>query len=65
MTLSAWFAQVGDLVLEGERLVEVLTEGATFDVVAPASGRMAERAAYERDILNAGQVLGFIGEPGA
>src|SRR5262245_23376836 len=36
--LSVWFADLGDAVYEGDRLVEVLVGGATFDVSAPASG---------------------------
>jgi len=60
VTLSAWYAEQGDLVFEGDRLVEVLTEGATFDVPSPATGRLVERAAFPRDVLRAGQVLGVV-----
>jgi len=60
VTLSAWYARPGDLVFEGDRLVEVLTDGATFDVPSPATGRLAELSAYPRDVLRAGQVLGVI-----
>src|SRR4029453_9885050 len=42
VTLSAWYAMPGDLIFEGDRIVEVLTEGATFDVSAPASGCLVE-----------------------
>src|SRR5262245_58579412 len=38
--LSTWYAVPGETVFEGDRLVEVLTEGATFDVPAPATGRL-------------------------
>ncbi len=64
--LSVWFAEPGELVYEGDRLVEVLLGGATFDVAAPATGRLVERRARPNDALAAGQVLGFIvgdGEP--
>ena len=60
VTLSVWYAQQGDFVFEGDRLVEVLTDGATFDVPSPASGRLVERRAFPRDILRAGQVLGVV-----
>lgn len=56
--LSLWFAQLGDLVYEGDRLVEVLANGATFDVAAPATGHLVERLAWPRDLLTPGQVLG-------
>jgi pyruvate/2-oxoglutarate dehydrogenase complex dihydrolipoamide acyltransferase (E2) component len=58
--LSTWYAEPGESVLEGDRLVEVLTDGATFDVSAPASGLLVERIAYPRDLLQAGQVLGIL-----
>src|SRR5437588_12770502 len=58
--LSLWFAQPGDLVFEGERLVEVVAAGATFDVPAPATGRLVERHAWPRDVLTPGQLLGMV-----
>ena len=58
--LSAWFADPGDAVFEGDRLVEVLVGGATFDVSSPATGRLGERRARANERLAAGQVLGFV-----
>jgi pyruvate/2-oxoglutarate dehydrogenase complex dihydrolipoamide acyltransferase (E2) component len=58
--LSLWFADVGDTVYEGDRLVEVLAAGATFDVPAPVTGRLVERHAWPRDLLTPGQVLGVL-----
>jgi pyruvate/2-oxoglutarate dehydrogenase complex dihydrolipoamide acyltransferase (E2) component len=58
--LSLWFADPGDLVFEGDRLVEVLAAGATFDVPAPATGRLLERHALPADLLTPGQVLGVL-----
>jgi pyruvate/2-oxoglutarate dehydrogenase complex dihydrolipoamide acyltransferase (E2) component len=60
VTLSVWFAEPGDAVLAGERVVEVLADGATFDVIAPTSGRLLEKRSFPRDILRPGQVLGVI-----
>jgi 2-oxoglutarate dehydrogenase E2 component (dihydrolipoamide succinyltransferase) len=60
ITVSAWYALPGDLVFEGDRIVEVLTEGATFDVNAPATGCLVERLALSRDVLQVGQVLGIV-----
>ena len=48
VVLSLWFAGVGDTVFEGERLVEVLVAGATFDVSAPVSGKLVERLCVAR-----------------
>jgi len=68
VVLSAWFADPGDAVFEGDRLVEVLVGGATFDVSSPATGRLVERQARHNQRLAPGQVLGFVeaeeaGEP--
>jgi pyruvate/2-oxoglutarate dehydrogenase complex dihydrolipoamide acyltransferase (E2) component len=60
ITLSVWYAARGDVVFEGDRLVEVLTDGATFDVPSPASGVLIEWLAYPRDVLRSGQVLGVV-----
>jgi pyruvate/2-oxoglutarate dehydrogenase complex dihydrolipoamide acyltransferase (E2) component len=58
--LSLWFSEPGDFVFEGDRLVEVVVAGATFDVSAPATGRLLERHAWPRDLLTPGQVLGVV-----
>jgi pyruvate/2-oxoglutarate dehydrogenase complex dihydrolipoamide acyltransferase (E2) component len=58
--LSVWFAEPGDTVYEGDRLVEVLVGGATFDVAAPATGSLVERRAFPDDPLQPGQVLGIV-----
>jgi pyruvate/2-oxoglutarate dehydrogenase complex dihydrolipoamide acyltransferase (E2) component len=58
--LSVWFAEPGEAVYEGDRLVEVVAGEATFDVSAPATGRLAERRALTDDPLEPGQVLGVV-----
>ena len=60
--LSLWFAEPGDAVYEGDRLVEVLVGGATFDVSAPATGKLLERRALPNDRVEPGQVLGYVEE---
>ena len=60
--MSVWFADPGELVYEGDRLVEVLVNGATFDVPAPATGRLAEKRAHPDDRLGPGQTLGLVAE---
>jgi pyruvate/2-oxoglutarate dehydrogenase complex dihydrolipoamide acyltransferase (E2) component len=61
-TLSVWFADEGEPLYAGDRVVEILLEGTTFDVAAPVSGRLAEKAARPGEQLVSGQVLGFIDE---
>jgi pyruvate/2-oxoglutarate dehydrogenase complex dihydrolipoamide acyltransferase (E2) component len=60
VVLSAWFADAGEQVYEGDRLVEVLIGGATFDVSSPATGRLDEKHALPNDRLVSGQVLGVV-----
>jgi pyruvate/2-oxoglutarate dehydrogenase complex dihydrolipoamide acyltransferase (E2) component len=60
VVLSVWFADPGEFVYEGDRLVEVLVAGATFDVPAQATGRLIEKRALPNDRLTTGQVLGMV-----
>jgi pyruvate/2-oxoglutarate dehydrogenase complex dihydrolipoamide acyltransferase (E2) component len=59
-TVSVWFVAVGDLVYEGDVVLEVEVPGATFGVAAPATGRLAELLVRPDDVLTAGQVVGMI-----
>ncbi len=58
--VSVWFAEPGELVYEGDRIVEVSAGAATFDVAAPVTGRLLEQRALPRDRLQPGQVLGLV-----
>jgi pyruvate/2-oxoglutarate dehydrogenase complex dihydrolipoamide acyltransferase (E2) component len=58
--LSLWFVEPGSMVEEGERLLEILAGAATFDLAAPASGRLVECCARPTDRVLPGQVLGYI-----
>jgi len=58
--LSVWYARIGDTVLAGERLVEILVDGATVDIPAPETGHLRECHARIDDILTAGQLLAII-----
>jgi len=60
VVLSTWYADSGEEIFEGDRLVEVLVSGATFDVSAPATGRLVEKTAWPNDPLHPGQVLGVL-----
>jgi pyruvate/2-oxoglutarate dehydrogenase complex dihydrolipoamide acyltransferase (E2) component len=60
VVLSSWFAETGERVYQGDRLVELLTSGATFDVAAPATGWLVEKRALVNDRVKVGQVLGVV-----
>jgi pyruvate/2-oxoglutarate dehydrogenase complex dihydrolipoamide acyltransferase (E2) component len=58
--LSVWLARPGEPVYAGDRVVEVLLDGATVDLPAPCTGRLAEWLAWPADRLAPGQVVGTI-----
>lgn len=60
ITISHWYAARGEEVWEGDRLVEVLVGPATFDVSAPATGRLTEIRGREDDRVSPGTVLGLV-----
>ncbi len=60
MMVSFWFAEEGEDVLEGDRLVEILAGSVTFDVPAPASGRLVEIRAVEEDAVRSGDLLALL-----
>jgi len=57
---SLWFVSVGESVLAGDRIAEVLIPGACCDVVSPATGVLTAIHAQPGDVLQAGDVLGSI-----
>ena len=57
---SAWHASVGQHVVEGDRLIEVVAGDVAVDLSAPASGILVERCVKIDDRLQTGQVLARI-----
>ncbi len=67
MVVSIWFAEEGEEVLEGDRIVEILAGSVTFDVPAPATGRLIDVRLVEEDIVHTGDILALVetdDEPG-
>jgi len=60
LRVSVWLIDMGDRAEQGERIVELLTPGMTFDVAMPVAGRITaiERAAGEQ--VQPGDVLAWI-----
>jgi pyruvate/2-oxoglutarate dehydrogenase complex dihydrolipoamide acyltransferase (E2) component len=58
--LSIWFVEPGEHIFAGDKLVEVLLAGATFDVSSPVSGQLAAKLAWPNERLYTGQVLGLV-----
>ena len=58
--VTFWYFKEGDAVKEGEDLVEMMTDKATFNVPSPASGTLKELRVAESDEVQVGDVLGVI-----
>ena len=58
--VSYWHRAAGDSVKEGEDLVELVTDKATFNLPAPVSGIVKEVLVSEGDEAKVGQVLARI-----
>lgn len=58
--ISYWHKSVGDSVKEGEDLVELVTDKATFNMPSPVSGVLKEILASEGDEVKVGQSLARI-----
>lgn len=58
--ISTWLVDPGQAVLEGDRVVELLLPGMTFDVAAPAAGVLARVEKVEQTLVAPGDVLGWI-----
>lgn len=60
--VSIWLVRPGDRVYAGDRVVELLVSGATFDVQAPVTGRLVDQLALPDDLVHPGQILGYVEE---
>ena len=56
-TVSFWYVDPGETVEEGDELVQMLTDKATFDVPSPLSGTVKELVADEDQEVRVGEVL--------
>jgi pyruvate dehydrogenase E2 component (dihydrolipoamide acetyltransferase) len=58
--VSLWHFEESDQVTEGDDLVEMTTDKATFNVQSPISGTLVEIAAEEGDTVEVGEILAII-----
>ncbi len=61
-TVSYWHFEEGEKVEEGADLVEMMTDKATFNVPAPATGVLTKRLVEEGEVVKVGAVLAAIEE---
>lgn len=59
-SVSFWYKKVGDSVREGEDLVEMTTEKASFTLPAPGSGKVTRVNFGEGDTVKVDEVLAII-----
>lgn len=60
ITACSWHAAVGQRVVAGDRLLEVLAGDVTIDLPAPASGLLVKRSVAVDEVLSVGQILAVI-----
>jgi pyruvate/2-oxoglutarate dehydrogenase complex dihydrolipoamide acyltransferase (E2) component len=58
--LSGWLSGVGDRVVEGDRVAEVLCGPALVDLESPATGVLVEQLVAVDDVLTIGQTIGIV-----
>ena len=59
-TVSYWHRGVGESVKEGDDLVELVTDKATFNMPSPVSGILKEQMASEGDEVKVAQIIARI-----
>ncbi|RJP24173.1 MAG: hypothetical protein C4520_04600 [Candidatus Abyssobacteria bacterium SURF_5] len=60
--VSSWHFEEGDEITEGDDLVEMTTDKATFNVPSPRRGILSEILAEEGDVIKVGEVLALLEE---
>lgn len=60
--VSVWHFEEGDEVNEGDEIVEMMTDKATFNVESPKSGILEEIVADEGETVEVGETLAIIAE---
>ena len=58
--ISCWLVDLGESVDEGDRLIEVLVQGVTFDVPAPVTGTLTRIEKSLDAQVQVGETLGWI-----
>jgi len=58
--VSFWSVEVGALLKEGDDLLEIVTDKASFVVPCPQTGVLREKRVQEDDRISAGDVIAVI-----
>jgi pyruvate/2-oxoglutarate dehydrogenase complex dihydrolipoamide acyltransferase (E2) component len=60
--LCGWLVDVGDLVLAGDLVAEVLIPGISFEIMAESTGRLIEILKPIDSTVKVGDVIGWLEE---
>lgn len=63
-TVSYWHFEEGNKIGEGEDLVELVTDKATFNLPSPCAGTLMEVLREEGDTVKVGETLAIIKKGG-
>lgn len=58
--ISSWLVQPGEPLERGDRVVELLLAGVTFDVASPAAGRVDKIRKPAGAVVTSGEIVGWI-----
>lgn len=59
-TVAFWHVKVGDVIKEGDDVIELVTDKATFNVPVSVSGTVVEILVPEGTVAKIGQVLAIL-----
>lgn len=62
VTIGGWHVAVGDRIEAGDKLVELITDKATFDYETPAGGTVRRLIAAPGSVVPVGYVLAQVGD---
>ncbi len=60
LKVSLWLTRVGEQVVTGDRVVELLIPGITFDVESPCSGTLISCECQTGETVREGNILGWV-----
>lgn len=61
--LATWLCTVGDTVVAGEPIAEVMTDKVNLEIEAPVAGVVTALHGEPEDTVRIGQVIAEIGDP--
>ncbi len=61
-TVGTWFVEEGEQVEEGQRIAEIITDKATFEIESEIDGYFRRKIAPEKSVLPVGYILALFSE---